>query len=69
MHVYVANEVLPPSSNYLVGQDVDVVSDIYGLDLLSNTLLILVALQTLGVGFLHDIHLMHSGNEKLRPLP
>lgn len=45
---------------YLVGQDINVVSDISGLDLVSNTVPILLTLQTLGIGFLHYIHLMHK---------
>lgn len=46
--------------HYLVGQDVNVVSDVSGLDLVPNVVLILLTLQTLGVGFLHYIHLMHK---------
>lgn len=43
---------------YLVGQDVNIMSDVSGLDLVSNAVLIFLTLQTLGVGFLHYIHLL-----------
>lgn len=54
------------SWNYLVGQDVDVVSHVFGFDLTHKTVLVLIALQTLRVGLLHDIHLRVRGQSDRR---
>lgn len=50
---------------YLVSQNVNVVSNVSRLDLVSNAVLILLTLQTLGIGLLHYIHLMHKCDKKL----
>ena len=46
----------------LVSQDVNVVSNISGFDWVSNTVFVLLTLQTLGVRFLHYIHLKHTSH-------
>lgn len=60
------SHLFPP---HLVGQDVNVVSHVLGLDLVPDAVVILLTLQTLGVRLLHDVHLSgtrHAGS-RLRP--
>lgn len=55
------------SWKYLVGQDVDVVSHVFGFDLAHKAVLVLIALQTLRVGLLHDVHLGGGAERSLEP--
>lgn len=60
---------LPPPYTHLMGQDVNVVSNISGLDLVYHAVVILLAVQNLSICLLHDIHLSDTRHTALRLCP